>query len=54
MAKANPTDPPPPAEDEECGEEQSAPTLAELCERARALDEEVRRHLEALHRRGAR
>jgi hypothetical protein len=34
------------------GQEQREPTLAELRERAKKLDEEVRKHLEALSKMG--
>lgn len=45
-----PPDPasPQPTSPEEADADQDVPTLAELRERARKLDEEVRRHLEAL------
>lgn len=49
------TNPPEEEEGEKEGwEGDSLPTLAELRERARALDEEVRRHLAVLQRLGRR
>lgn len=49
MTQANPA--PPPDEQRERPDEQPEPSIAELWERVRKLNDEVGRHLAALHRR---